>query len=187
RIIPIGQKALEAIKAYREQLDRQFGVETLKNESLFLNKYHKRLNTRSIARILRKLVDAVGLITPVSPHALRHSFATHMLNAGADLRSVQEMLGHASITTTQIYTHVTNKRLREIHEKFHRGSSAHRNLNLSPSRRSHTPSEIGSSSSDDSFRSFSSMAAFHPKITPSRTSIIVSESANSAYSKFSLK
>jgi integrase/recombinase XerC len=119
RIIPIGQKALEAIKAYREQLDRQFGVETLKNESLFLNKYHKRLNTRSIARILRKLVDAVGLITPVSPHALRHSFATHMLDAGADLRVVQELLGHKSLSTTQKYTHVSIDRLMETYDKAH--------------------------------------------------------------------
>jgi integrase/recombinase XerC len=119
RIIPIGQKALEAIKAYREQLDRQIGAEALENESLFLNKYHKRLNARSIARILRKLVDAVGLIIPVSPHALRHSFATHMLDAGADLRVVQELLGHKSLSTTQKYTHVSIDRLMETYDKAH--------------------------------------------------------------------
>lgn len=119
RIIPIGQKALEAIKAYREQLDRQIGAEAFKNGALFLNKYNKRLTVRSIARILRNLVDAVGLLTTVSPHAIRHSFATHMLDAGADLRVVQELLGHKSLSTTQKYTHVSIDRLMETYDKAH--------------------------------------------------------------------
>jgi integrase/recombinase XerC len=119
RIIPIGQKALEAIKAYREQLDRQIGAEALKDGALFLNKYNKRLTVRSIARILRNLVDAVGLLTTVSPHAIRHSFATHMLDAGADLRVVQELLGHKSLSTTQKYTHVSIDRLMETYDKAH--------------------------------------------------------------------
>jgi integrase/recombinase XerC len=119
RIIPIGQKALEAIKAYREQLDRQIGAEAFKDGALFLNKYNKRLTVRSIARILRNLVDAVGLLTTVSPHAIRHSFATHMLDAGADLRVVQELLGHKSLSTTQKYTHVSIDRLMETYDKAH--------------------------------------------------------------------
>lgn len=119
RIIPIGQKALEAIKAYWEHLDRQIGAEALENGALFLNKYKKRLTVRSIARILRNLVDAIGLLTAVSPHALRHSFATHMLDAGADLRVVQELLGHKSLSTTQKYTHVSIDRLMETYDKAH--------------------------------------------------------------------
>lgn len=119
RIVPIGQKALEAIKAYRNQLQRESGVPLDDNGPLFLNKNNGRLTTRSIARILNKLVDACGLITPVSPHALRHTFATHMLNAGADLRTVQELLGHKSLTTTQKYTHVSIDRLMETYDKAH--------------------------------------------------------------------
>lgn len=119
RIIPIGQKALKAIAAYREQLSRQVDSVVLKEGALFLNRYNKRLTARSIARILRKLIDAIGLLTPVSPHALRHSFATHMLDSGADLRVVQELLGHKSLSTTQQYTHVSIDRLMETYDKAH--------------------------------------------------------------------
>jgi integrase/recombinase XerC len=91
----------------------------VKDGALFLNKYNKRLTVRSIARILRNLVDAVGLLTTVSPHAIRHSFATHMLDAGADLRVVQELLGHKSLSTTQKYTHVSIDRLMETYDKAH--------------------------------------------------------------------
>ena len=84
-----------------------------------LNKNNGRLTTRSIARILDKLVRECGMQTPVSPHGLRHSFATHMLDAGADLRVVQELLGHKSLSTTQKYTHVSIGRLMETYDKAH--------------------------------------------------------------------
>ena len=119
RIVPVGQKALAAIKAYRNRLQQQAGLPSPNEGPLFLNRFHTRLSPRSIARILRKLVEAVGLLTPVSPHALRHTFATHMLDAGADLRAVQELLGHRSLSTTQKYTHVSIDRLMETYDRAH--------------------------------------------------------------------
>jgi integrase/recombinase XerC len=119
RIVPIGQKAIQAIKKYRDQLQRKSGIGSEANGPVFLNKSNGRLTTRSIGRILKKLVDDCGLISPVSPHALRHSFATHMLDAGADLRTVQELLGHQSLSTTQKYTHVSIDRLMETYDRAH--------------------------------------------------------------------
>ena len=119
RIVPVGQKALAAIKAYRTRLQEQIGTPSINEGPLFLNRFQKRLSPRSIARILKKLVDTVGLLTPVSPHALRHTFATHMLDAGADLRAVQELLGHKSLSTTQKYTHVSIDRLMETYDRAH--------------------------------------------------------------------
>ena len=80
----------------------------------------KRLTSRSIQRIVKKCATKAGIIKDVHPHTLRHTFATDLLANGADIRSVQEMLGHSSITTTQIYTHITNRRLGEVYQKFHR-------------------------------------------------------------------
>jgi integrase/recombinase XerC len=119
RIVPIGRKATEAIKAYRQRLQEELGISDDTNAPLFLNKNQGRLTVRSIARILDKTAKECGLLAPVSPHALRHTFATHMLDAGADLRVVQELLGHKSLSTTQKYTHVSIDRLMEAYDKAH--------------------------------------------------------------------
>jgi integrase/recombinase XerC len=119
RIVPIGKKAMATIKEYRTRLQSEGGIEEDKNGPLFLNKDYGRLTSRSISRILDKTARECGLLIPVSPHALRHTFATHMLNAGADLRVVQELLGHKSLSTTQKYTHVSIDRLMEIYDKAH--------------------------------------------------------------------
>lgn len=124
RIVPIGKTALVAIMTYRRMLQSQ---ETMRKEAkpsvesgpLFLNSRGGRLTSRSIARILVDVAKKSGLLTPVSPHALRHTFATHMLDAGADLRIVQELLGHKSLSTTQKYTHVSIDRLMETYDKAH--------------------------------------------------------------------
>lgn len=119
RIVPIGKQALEAITAYRRRLEAEGGVAADSDGPLFLNKYQGRLSSRSIARILDKLVRACSLLVPVSPHVLRHTFATHMLDAGVDLRAVQELLGHKSLSTTQKYTHVSIDRLMATYDKAH--------------------------------------------------------------------
>jgi integrase/recombinase XerC len=119
RLVPIGAKALECIAAYRQMLQAQAGIGTTSNGPLFLNLRGKRLTTRSIARILKKIATACGILTPVSPHTLRHTFATHMLDAGADLRSVQELLGHQNLSTTQKYTHVSIDRLMDTYDRAH--------------------------------------------------------------------
>jgi len=119
RIAPIGQTALNAIRKYlrMRQADPKSG--SFDPKALFVNKHGKRLSTRSVRRKLDKYLIQVGLDPSISPHTLRHTFATHMLNNGADLRSVQELLGHQSLSTTQIYTHLTTQRLREAYQAAH--------------------------------------------------------------------
>ncbi|MCU0590302.1 MAG: tyrosine recombinase XerC [Desulfobacterales bacterium] len=119
RLVPIGRTAIEFIDAYRLMLKAQTGIGTMPNGPLFLNLQGRRLTTRSIARILKKIVTACGILTPVSPHTLRHTFATHLLDAGADLRGVQEMLGHQNLSTTQKYTHVSIDRLMDTYDRAH--------------------------------------------------------------------
>ena len=119
RIVPIGQKALAAIQNYLDQIKNKWGISADHNGPLFLNKNNARLSARSVGRVLDHLVKACGLLTPVSPHTMRHTFATHMLDAGADLRIVQELLGHKSLSTTQKYTHVSIDRLMETYDRAH--------------------------------------------------------------------
>ena len=118
RLAPLGTKAIEAINSYMNMRSDLLGDASRKGP-LFINRTRKRLSDRSVRRKLDKYLLMAGIPTHVSPHALRHSFATHMLNAGADLRSVQEMLGHQNLSTTQIYTHLTTSRLKEVYDKAH--------------------------------------------------------------------
>jgi integrase/recombinase XerC len=119
RIVPVGKKALSTVQEYRERLYRETGIGLSENGPLFLNLKKGRLTPRSVGRILEGMVRACGLSIPVSPHGFRHSFATHLLDAGADLRVVQELLGHRSLSTTQKYTHVSIDRLMEVYDKAH--------------------------------------------------------------------
>jgi integrase/recombinase XerC len=119
RMVPIGRKAADALRRYRNTLERESGISAEAEGALFRNNRGGRLTTRSIARILETIARRIGIDIPVSPHALRHSFATHLLDAGADLRVVQELLGHKSLSTTQKYTHVSIDRLMETYDKAH--------------------------------------------------------------------
>jgi site-specific recombinase XerD len=112
RIVPVGAPALEAIQKYRHGAGVNSGP-------LFINKSRRRLSARSVWLSLKRYLAHAGIPQTISPHKLRHSFATHMLDAGADLRSVQTLLGHASLSTTQIYTHVTVERLKKAYDKAH--------------------------------------------------------------------
>jgi integrase/recombinase XerC len=120
RISPIGSSALQTIQHYMEFRNRRAQSNgNFDSKVLFVNKHGKRLSTRSVRRKMDKYLKMAGLDPTISPHTLRHSFATHMLNNGADLRSVQELLGHQSLSTTQIYTHLTTKRLKEVYDGAH--------------------------------------------------------------------
>jgi integrase/recombinase XerC len=121
RIVPIGRKAMDALQAYLPRRDEVLArwKKSGPRAPLFINPRGTRLTARSVARILQKHVLRSGLLRKVSPHALRHTFATHLLDAGADLRVIQELLGHVSLSTTQRYTHVSMDKLMEIYDKAH--------------------------------------------------------------------
>lgn len=120
RIVPLGRKATESLTVYINDARVSFARKAPEgSNALFLNKYGKRLSDRSIRNILNKYVEEVALNQKVNPHMLRHSFATHLLNNGADLRSVQELLGHVKLSTTQIYTHLTRENIKNVHNETH--------------------------------------------------------------------
>ncbi|MBI4115561.1 MAG: tyrosine recombinase XerC [Candidatus Omnitrophica bacterium] len=120
RIVPIGEKALHAIRSYLDAMPAPFRKkDDSPNAPLFLNRLGTRLTDRSVRRLILKYAKRLSLKSGISPHTLRHTFATHMLDRGADLRSVQELLGHANLSTTQIYTHVTTRRLQEAYTRAH--------------------------------------------------------------------
>lgn len=117
RLVMLGPPAVAAVRLWLEERTRR--LKTKSGDALFLNKNGTRLTDRSVRRLLHQRLAGAGLRQDMTPHSLRHSFATHMLDSGADIRSVQELLGHRSLATTQIYTHLTTRRLTEEYRKAH--------------------------------------------------------------------
>lgn len=117
RVVPIPSGSISILKKYRDEV-RPLWVKN-RNSLFFINSFGRKVTTRSIELLLKEVCDAVGIKKHITPHKLRHSYATHMLQGGADLRSIQEMLGHSNIQTTEIYTHVQNKQIFQSYEKFH--------------------------------------------------------------------
>ncbi|MBI4267577.1 MAG: site-specific tyrosine recombinase XerD [Chloroflexi bacterium] len=118
RLIPIYRRAVLAVEDYIKEARPRL-VRNNEEQALFLNRHGERLSRQGFWQILKGYAKAAGLDKRITPHTLRHSFATHMLNGGADLRSVQELLGHANISTTQVYTHLTNDTIRQAYEHSH--------------------------------------------------------------------
>jgi integrase/recombinase XerC len=122
RFVPFGSKAKEALGRYievREALLAEAPEHKREAKVVFLNYQGTRITTRSIGRLVDKYVKECAMASNISPHSLRHSFATHLLSAGADLRAIQELLGHARLSTTQIYTHVSIDQLMQVYDKAH--------------------------------------------------------------------
>jgi integrase/recombinase XerD len=115
RIVPLGREACQWVRIYL----RKRGIENTNKLPLFCNRYGKRLSRQSCWKIIKKYSQKAGITKKISPHTLRHSFATHLLSRDADLRFVQELLGHTNISTTQIYTHITQERLKKVYKKYH--------------------------------------------------------------------
>jgi integrase/recombinase XerC len=127
RISPVGSTAIESLQRYLQTRSAARCGPHVDQAALFVNKHGRRLSARSVRRKLDKYLVQAGIDpTHVSPHTLRHSFATHLLNNGADLRSVQELLGHRSLSTTQIYTHLTTARIKQVYDAAHPRSGASR-------------------------------------------------------------
>src|SRR5690625_126431 len=119
RIVPLGDVAKRAVEKYLQYGRQQLMRQRQTHDILFVNQHGYPLTRQGFWKILRKIAQEAGLKKKITPHTLRHSFATHLLENGADLRAVQEMLGHSDISTTQIYTHVTRTRLKDMYEKYH--------------------------------------------------------------------
>ena len=120
RMAPLGEAAVEAVQAYLQQLRPALEAKRpTETDWLFLTRSGRRMRREAIWELVKKYAHIAGITRDISPHTMRHSFATHLLAGGADLRQVQEMLGHASIATTQIYTHVDQTRLKKVHREFH--------------------------------------------------------------------
>ena len=119
RLVPIGGVALKLLDIYLNQVRNHMTIKKGNEDFIFLNRFGAKLSRISIFNLVKSLALATGLKKTISPHTLRHSFATHLIEGGADLRAVQEMLGHSSITTTEIYTHIDRDYLREVITQFH--------------------------------------------------------------------
>lgn len=119
RIIPLGSRAKDSLKKYLAKSRTKLSKKAIQDKSLFLTRLGRRMSRQSFWKMIKFYARKSGIKKEITPHMLRHSFATHLLERGADLRIVQEMLGHSDISTTQIYTHINKERLKSIHHKFH--------------------------------------------------------------------
>lgn len=119
RLVPIGKEALKYIKIYREEVRIHLDIKPGNESFMFLNRNGRQLSRQMVFIVIKTLVEKAGIKKTISPHTFRHSFATHLIEGGADLRAVQEMLGHESITTTEIYTHLDRDYLRQVIQEYH--------------------------------------------------------------------